>query len=83
MDPMTTAALISAGSNVLGKAMSAPPSAAQSSAYQNASVDHSGWVIDFGPGSATNAPGLPSWVLGVGIGAAALVGLVWIKKAFK
>lgn len=44
--------------------------------------DNSGFVVDFGPGNATSSKtaGVPSWLIAAAVGAAALAGIVWIKK---
>lgn len=57
-DPVSTAAWINAGSNVLGSALKgapAGPSSADSVFSTNLGFDNSGWNVTFGSGSI-NAP---------------------------
>lgn len=80
MDPMT-AAMVSAGSNVLGKALapsSAGPSRADSGGQTWATFDNSGWTVATGAGNAAASRGLelPSWVWI----AAAVVAVVWVRR---
>jgi hypothetical protein len=74
IDPMW----IQAGSQVLGQALkpSGAPSYAESGGYNSISNDFSGFVVDFGPGSATSSAGI-AWYVWVLL---ALVALIWIKK---
>lgn len=81
MDPMT-GALISAGSNVLGKALSpssAGPSRADSGGMFSFGFDNSGWTVATGSSKAEAARGLelPSWLL---LGVAALAAVVWVRS---
>ena len=73
-------AWFAAASPLLGKVLDQPaagPSRAESSSY--ASFDNSGFVVDFGPGSATAAGALSRWWIAVAaLGAVGLI--VWLKK---
>lgn len=80
MDPMTSA-MISAGSNVLGKAMApsaAGPSRAESGGYNWLDIDHSGWTVATGGSKADAVAGLafPAWAWV----AVAVVAVVWLKR---
>lgn len=80
MDPMTSA-MISAGSNVLGKALapsSAGPSRADSGGQNWLSFDNSGWTVSTGSSKAEAAVGLsfPPWLMAV---AALLAAVAWVR----
>lgn len=75
-----TGAMISAGSNVLGKALggSAGPSRADSGGQNWFDFDHSGWTVATGGSKADAVAGLavPSWAWV----AVAIVAVVWVKQ---
>lgn len=76
-------AWFSAASPILSKALG--PSTAGPSRVDSANsfaFDNSGFVVDFGAGSATSSKtsGVPSWLLAAGLVAFTLAGIVWIKK---
>jgi hypothetical protein len=80
-DPMT-AAMISAGSNVLGKALapsSAGPSRADSGGQNWTTLDNSGWTVATGGAKAEGSRGLdvPAWAL---IAVAVVVSLAWVRR---
>lgn len=83
MDP-STIALINAGSNVLGRALSPSGAPTRSESQSNPIFNSSGWSVDFGPGGAsataeTRSPLSPSAMLI--LGAVALVAiLAWARK---
>lgn len=76
MDPLTTSAMISAGSNVLGKMMSpsASPSRADSGGYNT--FDHSGWTLSTGSSKASGSQVIPTYAWALG----ALALVVWYKR---
>lgn len=85
-------AMISAGSQVLGKALTpagAGPSRADSGGYNV--FDNSGFAVSYagdatGPGarggssSASATGGMNSWLIGAAIAGGVLVAVVWAKK---
>lgn len=80
MDPMT-GAMISAGSNVLGKALGGSaggPSNADSGGNNWFDVNNSGWTVATGASRADAVAGLaiPVW----GWVAVAVVAIVWLKR---
>lgn len=82
MDPATLA-WINAGSNVLGKMLSPGGAPTQSTSELGAvSFDNSGFNVAFAgrDANASSAAKLSPWVMYAGIGAAALLGLVALKK---
>lgn len=86
MDPITTAALISAGSNVLGRAVSGGAAAgpSRSDAQSGISVNNPNWgsfAVSFGSGSVSTAQNA-SWAMPVMIGAIVL-GVVMFAKIGK
>lgn len=56
MDPQTLA-LINAGSNVLGRALSPASAPSRAESQSNPVFNSSGWSVDFGPGSASATGG--------------------------
>lgn len=76
-------ALIAAAAQVFSSAVAPSPAGpSRADAANNIAFDNSGFVVDFGPGGATSSKsaGVPSWLIGVAVGGAILMGLVWIKK---
>lgn len=76
-------AWFTAASPVLSKVLG--PSNAGPSRVDSANsfgFDNSGFVVDFGAGSATSskAEGIPPWLVAVAVGLVGLAGIVWIKK---
>lgn len=78
MDPVSTTALLQAGSSVLGGALGGNKAGGPSSAFatSNAFLDGSGWTVNTGQGGSATAQNLP-WALLI---AAALVALLIVKK---
>lgn len=72
-----------AASPILSRAIGGSPAGpSRVDSVNNLTFDNSGFVVDFGPGGATSskAEGVPPWLIAAGIVAAALAGIVWIKK---
>ena len=72
-DPMTMA-LISAGSNVLGKAVGASSAAGPSRADSGnvwANFDHSGWTVSYGSAGVMGGASSPSVLMLAGLAFAA------------
>lgn len=77
MDPATLA-MLNAGSNVLGKALSPASAPSRADGYLDSSFNSSGWSVAFNGDASASASqnSVPWWVLA----AAALVVIAWAAK---
>lgn len=75
--------LLTAGSSVLGAALSpAPAGPSRADSSVNSNFDSSGWTVTTGSGSASASP-LSPWLLGLGLGLAVFGMLLWFKSRKK